>query len=221
MTALAFRPRAALLALLLGAGLAGCEMAPPYQPPLVATPTAFKEDAGWSAAQPADEASRGPWWSVFGAPELDALEARVTSANQDLKAAAARFDQARAVARQAQAALYPTLDAGASGSDRRLSRDVANPLPNTRYDDHTLQLDVSYELDVWGRVRDLARASRAQAAASAGDLATVDLSLHAELAIDYFALRGDDAQQAVLDQTVTAYAKALELTQARFDGGRG
>jgi multidrug efflux system outer membrane protein len=218
MTAVSVRPLGAALALALAA-LAGCELAPPYRAPLTATPPAFKENADWSTAKPADDAPRGAWWSVFGAPELDALEARVTASNQDLKAATARFDEARALSRQAQAAFYPTVDAVGTGATHRLSQDVANPLPHTRYDDYGVQLDLNYELDVWGRVRDLARASRQRAEASAADLATVELSLHAELAVDYFSLRGLDAQQAILDRTVAAYAKALELTQARFNGG--
>jgi NodT family efflux transporter outer membrane factor (OMF) lipoprotein len=204
---------------LAGLLLTGCEMAPHYAAPAVAKPLAYKEDPAWTAAQPADAAPRGAWWRVFASPELDALEAKVTSANQDLKAATARFDEARALARQAQAALYPTVDAVGTGGVHRLSQDVANPLPNRRFDDYALSLDLNYEIDVWGRVRDLARAGRARAQASAADLATVDLSLHAELAIDYFTLRGLDAQQAVLEQTVAAYAKALDLTQSRFKGG--
>jgi NodT family efflux transporter outer membrane factor (OMF) lipoprotein len=205
---------------LAAAALAGCELAPPYaSPPVMATPPAFKENADWSFAKPADDAPRGAWWRVFGSVELDGLENKVTLANQDLKAAAARFDEARALARQAQAPFYPTVDAAGTGANHRLSQDVANPLPHTRYDDYALQLDLNYELDVWGRVRDQVRAGRQRAQASAADLATVDLSSHAELAIDYFTLRGSDAQQAILDQTVAAYAKALALTQARFDGG--
>jgi multidrug efflux system outer membrane protein len=212
-------PALLLAGALVGSGLAGCELAPAYAPPTVATPPAFKEAAGWSPAQPADDQPRGAWWRLFADADLDRLEDRVTSGSQDLKAAAARFQQARALARQAQAGLSPTLDTGATTGVHRLSDDVADPLANRQYQDNLLQLDFNYEVDLWGRVRDLARAGKDRAQASAADLASIDLSLHAELAADYFTLRGLDDQQAVLDQTVQSYAKALELTQARFKGG--
>jgi multidrug efflux system outer membrane protein len=212
----------AILGLLLGATalpLAACELAPTYQAPSVATPPAFKEAAGWTLAAPADAQTRADWWVMFKSPELDGLEARLTAANQDLQIARARFDEARALARQAQSQLFPTLSAGAGISEHKTSRDVGNPAPRSRYSDDLLQLDLNYELDVWGRLRDEARAGQDRAQASAADLATVNLSLQAELATDYFSLRGADLQQAILNQTVASYAKALDLTQARFNGG--
>jgi multidrug efflux system outer membrane protein len=211
--------RLTALALLGATILSGCEMAPPDKPTVVATPVAFKEAEGWSRAAPAAEAPRGAWWTVFGSAELDRLEDRLGADNQSLKAAAARYDQARALARQASANLYPTLDAGARSTNNQLSRDVADPLPRTRFQDNRVELDLNYEIDVWGRVRDLARAGKDRAQASADDLAAMALSLQAELASDYFLLRGYDAQAAVLDETVKAYAKALDLTQSRFKAG--
>jgi multidrug efflux system outer membrane protein len=199
--------------------LGGCELAPTYQVPSVATPAAFKEEPGWSLAAPADAATREAWWRMFNMPELDDLEARLTTANQNLQQAVARYDEARALSRQAAALTLPNLGGAVGEATHRTSRDVGNPAPHYRFDDDQVQLDASYELDVWGRLRDEARASGQRAQASAADLATVALSLHAELATDYFALRGADLQQAILDQTVAAYAKALDLTQARFKGG--
>lgn len=199
--------------------LSACEMAPHYTVPATTPPPAFKEAAGWAPARPADDQPRGAWWTVFGDPDLDRIESQVTDANQDIKAAAARFDQARALAKVARADLYPTIDARAGETSGNLSHAVSNPLPNRRYDDDVVGVQASYELDIWGRVRDTARAARDQAQASAGDLAAATLSLQAEAATDYLALRSQDAQAAVLDDTVAAYARALELTQARFKAG--
>lgn len=205
--------------LLAAAGLAGCNLAPKYHVPATEIPASFKESSDWKLARPGDGLPRGPWWAIYQDPELDALETRVSAANQDLKAAVAQFQQARAIAQQAQSAFYPTLSAGTSASRNQLSRALANPLPHAVYNDYQLNLDLSYEIDVWGRVRNAAEAGKDRAAASAGDLATMDLSLHAELAIDYFTLRGDDAEQHILDQTVRDYEKALELTVNRYKGG--
>ncbi|CAB3756332.1 efflux transporter outer membrane subunit [Paraburkholderia solisilvae] len=206
----------------LAAGLlAACNFAPTYAPPAIATPANYKEyeSADWSVAAPGDAWPRGKWWKVFGDPLLDSLEDQVSAANQNLKVAVAQFDEARADAKTAQADFYPTIDAVGSSGRTGLSRNVANPLPNRAYTSNSLGFDFSYEIDVWGRVRNQAKAGVDRAQASAGDLATVDLSLHAELAADYFILRGDDAAQDVLDRTVENYRKALELTEARFQTG--
>ena len=199
--------------------LAACDLAPDYHRPEIASPPAFKESDGWVAAAPGDQTPRGDWWAVFGEPELNALEQRVTVDNQSLKAALARFDQARADARVAQADYYPTLDANASATRNGVSRRVANPLPHNSFNTYSTGLDLSYEVDVWGRVRNQAEGSKARADASAGDLASVELALHAELAADYFILRGYDSEQDILDRTVEDYRKSLELTQARFGVG--
>ncbi len=200
--------------------LAACDLAPDYAPPSVALPEGYKEESpDWAAAAPKDEQPRGDWWQIFHEPTLDDLEAKVTAANQDLKVALARFDEARADAQTAQADFYPTLDASGSAAREHVSRVVQNPLPRGTGNNFSLGLDVGWEIDVWGRVRNQARAGADQAEASAGDLASVSLSLHAELATDYFILRGYDAEQDVLDRTVQDYRKALELTQARFKIG--
>jgi outer membrane protein, multidrug efflux system len=214
-----------LLAAAATVGLAGCDLAPPRVTPFVDVPSAYKEASpapdgdGWGLANPQDAAPDGAWWRVFADPELDRLEDQVESANQNLQAAIARYDGARAEARIAKAAYYPTADAIGSASNDRLSKNVANPLPTQQFDNYALGLDLQYEVDVWGRVRNQARAGRDRAQAAAGDLASVDLSLHAELAADYFILRSDDAQQDILDRTVRDYRKALDLTQARHKVG--
>ena len=152
-------------------------------------------------------------------PALEALEDQVTAANQDLKVAVARFDEARADAKSAQADYYPTLDSTGSASRDHASRRVGNPLPHGTSNNFSLGLDLSYEIDVWGRVKNQAKAGADRAEASAGDLASVELSLHAELATDYFILRGYDSDQDILDRTVEDYRKSLDLTAARFKIG--
>ncbi|MFP6560181.1 efflux transporter outer membrane subunit [Paraburkholderia sp. B3] len=199
--------------------LSACDLAPAYAPPVVAVPSGFKESVDWTTATPQDAVARGPWWQMFGDPTLDQIEDQVGIANQDLEVALARYDEARADAKSAQADYYPSVDAGGSVSRAGLSPEAPNSLPNRTYYNYSLGLDFSYEIDVWGRVRNQAKAGVALEQASAGDLATVSLSLHAELATDYFILRGDDAQQEVLDRTVDNYRKALELTKARFTAG--
>jgi outer membrane protein, multidrug efflux system len=199
--------------------LAACDLAPKYKQPAIASVVAYKETGDWIKATPNDEISRGKWWEIYQDSALDALEDRVTATNQDVQAAVARFDAARADARIAQADYYPNLDANSSVTRNGLSGRVANPLPNRTFNQFAAGLDLSYEVDVWGRVRNQARAGKFRAQASAGDLASIDLSVHAELAADYFILRGYDSEQDILDRTVQDYEKSLELTQARVKVG--
>jgi NodT family efflux transporter outer membrane factor (OMF) lipoprotein len=188
-------------------------MAPP--------PSVYREADGWKTAQPADDQRRGPWWEIYADESLDSLENQVTVSNQNLAAAFARLEQARAQTRIERSYLFPTVTAGSRASRERQS--VNSPTYNlTRPlygNDFALNADVSYEFDVWGRIRNQVAAARANEQASAADLATLDLSTHAELATDYFTLRGQDTQQELLDQTARDYARALELTQHLFDGG--
>jgi len=205
----------------LAVALAGCSLAPPYAPPAVTAPPAYKQAGEWAPAAPADAAARGGWWTVFGDPTLDGLETRLDTANPTLAGALAAFDQARAFAAEAGAALLPSV--ATSGAPTTNRQSANRPLrgadqPNL-YAANTLQAQVGYEFDVWGRIRNLVAEGRAEAQASAGDLATAKLSLEAELADDYIALRGLDAQAALLAQTVDAYGRALSLTQARHTGG--
>jgi NodT family efflux transporter outer membrane factor (OMF) lipoprotein len=211
--------------------LAGCDLAPPYAPPAVTLPTAFKEavvdkarnpaKAGrWHEAQPADAAPRGPWWEVYHDPELNQLETKVEMGNQTLAATIAAYDQARAFAREAEAGLYPTLGVGGAISTNKQS--ASRPLRSTNqptyFGANTIDAQVKYEVDVWGRVRDFVAAGKASAQASAADMEVLRLSLQAEVANDYVTSRGLDEQVRLLNDTVTAYARALTLVQNRFRG---
>lgn len=211
-----------LVLALLGAGLAGCSLAPVYHVPDSAAPAAaFQEAPGWKQAQPADAAARGPWWLVYGDDGLNALQQKVGVGNQSLQAGLARLQQARAQTRFAGANRYPTVGASAGAARSRASVNAPGFKPGTEPvgDNYNLGLDLSYEIDVFGRVRNQVSAAQAGQQASAADLATLDLSLRAELASDYFSLRSDDAQQLLLDRTVEEYAKALRLTENLFQGG--
>ena len=207
--------RAGLLTSLLA--LAGCSLAPPYHLPQAPVPAAFKEQGPWTKATPADAVPRGAWWRVFNDPVLDQLEMRVEVANPTLAEAVARYDQSRAFVAEAGAGLYPRVGAGVSVSRNRQSDN--RPLRGSNqpdfYDANTLGGEIDYELDFWGRLRNLAAAGKAAARASAADLAGVRLSLEAELAADYVRLRGLDDQGRLLVDAVSAYDRALKLTADR------
>ncbi|HVW69287.1 MAG TPA: efflux transporter outer membrane subunit [Steroidobacteraceae bacterium] len=211
-------PWLSALALLAGA----CSFAPHYsRPSTEEPPPQYREMAGWKAAQPADARTRGPWWEIFGDARLNELEARVTSANQNIKAAFARLQEARAQTRIARSYLFPTVTIDPSATRGRTSVNsptYVNTKPATG-NDFVLDADVSYELDLWGRIRNSVAAAKATEQASVADLATLDLSTHAELASDYFTLRSEDRQQELLDATAADYRDALELTQHLYDGG--
>jgi NodT family efflux transporter outer membrane factor (OMF) lipoprotein len=222
-----YLPLACLACLLLM--ITACSIGPQYQRPEVRVPTAYKESPpvsfkaadGWKAAQPSDDLSRGQWWKVFQDPELNALEEQVDISNQTLAVAEAQLRGARAAIGVARAALFPTVTGTASviGARQSLNRPGAsNPSSATRAD-YLLSADTSYEIDVWGRIRHNIEASTSSAQASAADLETARLSIHAELAVDYFALRGLDAQRQLLDFNITAFERALELTTNRYNAG--
>ncbi len=209
-------------------GLAGCMVGPKYQRPAPLTapadrgqlPEAFKESNGWKQAQPADTTLHQDWWKVFGTAELDDLESQVEVSNQTLKSAEVRFREARALVALSHSALYPSVGAAAGITTNRLSANSANRPQNIReFGNLVGALDLSYELDAWGRIRRSIAAAREEVQATAADLETVRLSLHAEMAIDYYELRSLDAQKQLLDRTLAAYQTALDLTQNRFDGG--
>ncbi len=187
-----------------------------------ATPESYKEMGGWKVAQPNDQLLRGKWWELFNDAQLNALEEQVDPANQTLKAAEANFRAARAEIRFNRANEAPTLTVNPSVGAVRDS--VNQPYfnktaANNGTGSFTLPIDMNYEIDLWGRIRRSVTAAREQAQASAADMETSRLSLHAELAIDYFNLRSADAQKKLLDETVKAYQDALQLTQDRYDGG--
>jgi NodT family efflux transporter outer membrane factor (OMF) lipoprotein len=201
--------------------LGGCTVGPKYVRPSAEVPSDYKESTNWKTAHPSDEIAKGKWWEIYGDSQLDALEAQVSVSNQTLKAAQAQFLQARAAVRISRAGFFPNVTAGGAVSRNRQSQDqplfgITSPVT---YNDFELPVDVSYEPDVWGRVRRTVEASRSEAQASAADLASTDLSLHAELALDYFQMRGLDSQKQILDSTVSTYEKALQLAQNRYQGG--
>jgi NodT family efflux transporter outer membrane factor (OMF) lipoprotein len=208
-----------LIAVLL---LGGCTVGPKYRTPVAEIPTTYKEAGNWKSAQPNDQNLGGDWWTIFQDPQLDALEAQVNVSNQNLKAADAQYQEAREVLLYNRADYYPTVTAGASAARQRVS--AHRPPPNSifngiTYNDFVVPVDFSYQVDVWGRVRRTVESSREQAQASAADLATVNLSMHADLAIDYFQARSLDAEEQLLNSTVKEYEQYLELTQSRYQGG--
>jgi NodT family efflux transporter outer membrane factor (OMF) lipoprotein len=216
------RPTSTASLLLVGT-LTACSFTPVYKAPPASAPPAqaYKEDGDWKVAEPMDAMARGAWWTIYGDPKLDELEAKVGDANQNIKAAFARLQQARAETRIQRAGLFPTLTVGSTAERARTSVNSPRFLPGSppTLGNFDLEADLSYEIDLWGRVRNTVSAAKATEQASAADLATLDLSLHAELATDYFNLRGQDAQQLLLDRTVEDYTKSLDLTQHLFDGG--
>jgi len=189
---------------------------------VVQAPPAYKEVGDWKPAQPNDQNLGGEWWKIFQDPQLDALEAQVNVSNQNLKAAEAQFRQARATLRYNRADYYPTVTAGPSATRTRVSANRPPPssvFDGITYNDFVLPVDFSYQADVWGRVRKNVESYREQAQASAADLATVNLSMQADLAIAYFQARSLDAEEQLLNSTVQQYEQALELNQNRFEGG--
>jgi NodT family efflux transporter outer membrane factor (OMF) lipoprotein len=201
--------------------LTGCAVGPKYHPPAIQAPPAYKEVGDWKPAEPNEKNLGGEWWTVFQDPQLDALEQQVNVSNQNLKAAEAQFRQARAVLRYYRADYYPTVTAGPSATRTRVSSNAPTNtiLRGATYNDFVLPFDVSYQADVWGRVRKNVESYREQAQASAADLATVNLSMHADLAVDYFQARSLDAEEQLLNTTVKEYEQALELNESRFKGG--
>jgi NodT family efflux transporter outer membrane factor (OMF) lipoprotein len=201
--------------------LGGCSVGPKYVKPTTEIPPAYKENANWKTAQPSDQAQKGNWWEIFQDPQLNALEEKVNVSNQSLRAAVDRFQESRDVLRQTRSAFYPLVTASVTASQNRQSKDKAlfGGTAPVNYSDLVLGGDVSYEADVWGSIRRSVQASRTQAQASAADMETIRLSLHAELALDYLTLRGLDSQKRLFDTNVDAFEKALQLTESRFQGG--
>jgi NodT family efflux transporter outer membrane factor (OMF) lipoprotein len=210
-------------------GLAGCTVGPNYRTPSAPTASAWKEtppanppNGSWTQAKPSDEVLRGAWWEIYGDPELSTLEQKVSVSNQTLRAAMEQYFQAREQVRVARSQYYPTLAAGPAISRTRNSENQGNTvkgLSTYQYNAFSLTGQAQWEPDLWGQVRRTVEASRANAQASAAELANVELTLRAELASDYFELRGLDAQKELLDNTVTSYADYLRLTTIRFKGG--
>lgn len=201
--------------------LAGCSMAPTYEAPETPTPATFKETGIWTEATPEDRISRGQWWTLYGDQDLSSLEGRIETSNPTLAQALARYDESRALVREAAAGLYPTFGLGADLTHNQQSNN--RPLRGSNqpdvYDANLVDGAVSYELDLWGKIRNLTAAAKAESQASFADAETVRLSLEAELANDYVKLRGLDRQAALLGEDVDDFGRALAMTNARHAGG--
>ncbi len=211
------------IAICLCGSITSCTLEPSYKKPpaSVAPSEAYRGLGDWKPAQPADSAPRGAWWQAYQNPQLDALEGRIDSGNQDLKAGFARLRQARAQTRIARAGYFPQVTLNSYGTRARAS--INSPrfpkFAEAVANDFDLEADLTYQLDLFGRVRSTAHAALASQQASAADYATLNLTLHAEMATNYFGLQSADAQQIVLDNAVNAYSKALTLTKNLYAGG--
>ena len=205
------------LTLLLGA----CSLAPPLKTPDIPTADAYKELGSWTKAQPADRLPRDNWWTLFDNAELDELQKKLIAGNPTLAAALANYAQARALRDQVRAGLFPTLglSAGVARNRDSLNRPLRLSTAPAYYDSNSLGGSVSYELDLWGQIRNEVAAGEANAAASAADLENARLSLLAQLVDDYIQLRSLDRDSSILDETVTTYKRAVSLTQQRHDAG--
>ena len=208
--------------------VSGCSLAPDYHRPAVAAPSHYMEvPTGWTTAAPAADAPPTAWWQSFGDPVLTDLEGRIEASNPSLAAAVARYDEAVGALREAKAQLYPQIDANGGASRVRAPANRPLTVPgtvtggNVTYNEYQVGASLSWELDLFGRVRNTIRANRAQAAASKADLAGIRLGLQASLATSYFQMRGLDARLELLLQTVFAYQRAYDLTVTRHDGGVG
>src|SRR5580692_2499184 len=200
----------------------GCTVGPKYQRPAAEVPPTYKEVGDWKPAQPNDQKLDGNWWEIFQDSQLNTLEAQVNVSNQNLKAAEAQYTQARVLVRYQRADYFPTITAGASANRNQFSKNRQPHSPQfngVTFTDLQIPFELSYQIDIWGRVRRTVESYRDQAQASAADLAAVNLSMHAQLALDYFQARTLDAEEQLLDSTVTQYEQALQLIENRFAGG--
>jgi NodT family efflux transporter outer membrane factor (OMF) lipoprotein len=207
----------AVLTLLLGA----CSLAPPLKTPAIPTAVAYKEIGPWTQAQPGDRLPRDSWWTLYDNAELNELQKRLIAGNPTLAAALANYAEARALSDQARAGLFPTLGLGAGVERAResINAPLRGPTTPTYYNANTVGGSASYELDLWGQIRNEITAGEANAAAAAADLENARLSLTAQLVDDYVQLRSLDRDSAILDETVKAYTRALSLTKQRHDAG--
>jgi NodT family efflux transporter outer membrane factor (OMF) lipoprotein len=219
--------------------LAGCVVGPKYHTPTADTPAAYKEltpadykeTDGWKVAQPKDDALRGKWWEIFNDPELNALEEKVNISNQNIASAAASFFAARAMVKEARSQLFPTVSTNPAITVQRPSATQTAEQPGgssksgaqssavSTFTDYTLPFDATWQPDLFGRIRNTIRAAAYGAQASAADLENTRLTVQAEVAMDYFQLRGQDALKELLDSTVIAYRASLDLTRALYDTG--
>jgi NodT family efflux transporter outer membrane factor (OMF) lipoprotein len=199
---------------------AACSVGPKYKPAAVPAPPAYKEIGNWKTAEPSDQNLGGKWWEVFQDPQLNALEQQIDVSNQNLKAAVAQYQEARAALRYARADYYPSVSTAPSATRETTSGNrPGTPVRGTTFNDFVLPVDLSYQVNAWGRVSKNVESYREQAQASAADLAVVNLTMHADLAIDYFAARTLDAEEELFQNTVAQYEQALQLNEERYLGG--
>ena len=213
-------PRCAMTSAVL-ALLSGCSLAPSYELPKVHAPATYSDNGPWTTGEPADQLPRGAWWQVYGDSTLDGLEQQAAAANPDLAVALANYDTARAVLAQARSSLFPDIFmiGGATRNRQSDNRPLRGANQPDVYDADTLGVGADYEVDLWGQVRNAVDAGTAETQAAAAELEDARLSMQAELAADYFRLRGLDAQSQLLADTVTVYQHALVLVQDRYKGG--
>src|SRR5213083_2707881 len=203
--------------------LAGCAVGPNYKRPTTETPAHYKAEAlgSWKEGQPGDHVPKGDWWNIFGDETLNDLQGRATGANQELKAAIARVEQARATARVARSELLPTLNADSSYTRQRFSPNQVPSFGDLTANNYRAALDLSYEIDLWGRVRRGFESARADAQASLAAYYSVLLTLQADVAQNYFSLRALDAEIATVTGTVDLRKEQVRLVRSRFQGGIG
>ena len=214
-----FAPAVAAAMLML---LSACTVVgPDYVRPTVITPDAYKEIDGWRVAQPKDDLIRGAWWEIFGDPQLNALVAQVSVSNQNLAVAEAQYREAQALVREARASYFPTatIGIGANRSSSSTTTGGGPASPRTAISNYSLPLDVSWEIDVWGRIRRTVESNQASAQASAGRRGGRAPEPQGALAQNYFLLRELDAQKQLLTETVAAFQKSLDLTEGLYSQG--
>ena len=211
--------------------LAGCNVGPRYLPPAITAPSAFKESptqfkesGGWTVAQPQDAALRGKWWEIYNEPELNALEDQLNIDNQNIRQAFENFMEARALVREARSQYFPTVSVGGSYTRSQTSSNVGSAASSGTTSGKQSQVfsipaGVSWEPDLWDKVRNAVRASQYEAQLSAADLENERLTEQASLAEYFFEIRGQDALQKILDDTVEADKKALDIAKTRYDTG--
>jgi NodT family efflux transporter outer membrane factor (OMF) lipoprotein len=217
LTGIFAKPFACAAALAL---LGGCLVGPNYVRPPAAAPAAYKEAANWKPAEPRDGVNRGKWWEIFGDPKLNALIEQVDVSNQTVRAAEARLRQADALVEQSRAGLWPTLGVGASATRSR-SPNVAGSSSNTSapVNIYNLPLTATWAIDLWGSVRRTIEGNVASAQASAANVAGARLLAQSQVAINYFQLRVLDSRRQLLDTTVAAYQKSVDLARNRYNAG--
>jgi NodT family efflux transporter outer membrane factor (OMF) lipoprotein len=218
-------------AAVLCAMLAGCNVGPKYVPPAVTappafkeSPTQFKETGGWTVAQPQDAALRGKWWEIYNEPDLNALEEQLNVDNQNIRESFENYMEARALVREARSQLFPTFGIGGAYTRSQQSSTlgsgaIATSQSGTQSQVFSLPAEVSWEPDLWGKVRNAIHSSQYTAQVTAADLASEKLTEQASLAEYFFEIRGQDAMLAILNQLVDVDKKGLEVEQARYDTG--